>query len=91
MLYNEFKDSGLAIISINTVDSINTINKYHHRHSIPYQAICTSAEQMEKFGVHSYPYFFLLDQSRNVVFSYDGYSKDLYDKVRKAFKELSAR
>jgi peroxiredoxin len=91
ILYNEFKDSGLTIISINSVDSLNTINKYHQRHSIRYQAVYADAVQIEKFGVHSYPYFFLLDQSRNIVFAYDGYSQELYGKVRKAFKELSGR
>jgi hypothetical protein len=41
-------------------------------------------------GLH-YPCFILLDKSHNVIFEYDGYSKDLYDILRTAYNDFSGR
>lgn len=83
-LYSKYKNKGLEIVSLNSTDNLEKIKKYISRHPRSYTTLLIEDKYSDEFGVDGFPYFFLSDQSGNVLYTYDGYSNDLLERLSAA-------
>ncbi|MBV9470928.1 MAG: redoxin domain-containing protein [Abitibacteriaceae bacterium] len=87
-LYREYKDQGLALITVNRGDSSDIINQFLQlRHlDFPVAMAAKGPESIfQGYGVYAYPSNFLIDSRGKVLFRSAGFDEE---KVRDALEDI---
>jgi len=86
-LYNEYKDQGLKIFGLNSVDnrpgSLANLDKFLSNRKLSYDVIMTQAEVDLKYKISSYPTMYIVDKEGNISYIGIGYDTEKF----KGFKE----
>jgi thiol-disulfide isomerase/thioredoxin len=88
-IFNKYKDKGLLAIGINPFDtSRSSVEKTLNRFSIQYPIILDNLGQIRhSYNIAGFPTIFLLDSEGKIIFSQEGYSDNLEDRLSKLIEE----
>jgi len=80
-LQDKFKDKNFKIISINSYDSKEAVSWFCNKHKTNFSVLLNGKEVAEKYGVNSFPSFFVIDKEGKVIYSNAGYDKFIQSEV----------
>ncbi|MEO6001229.1 MAG: TlpA disulfide reductase family protein [Chitinophagaceae bacterium] len=82
-LQNKFKDKNFKLISINSYDSKEDINWFCNKHKADYPVLLNGKSVAEKYGVSSFPTFFIIDKTGKIIYSSVGYNASTPSEVER--------
>lgn len=83
-LQKKYADRGLVILGMNTMDKDDKARRHNKKHHITYNTTLCSRSIKAAYKIHSYPSFYLVDQTGKIVFSTSGYSSNLSAELESA-------
>lgn len=66
-LYEKYRDQGLQIIGINSIDTKKTLEYFKERHGINYPLLVGSLDVNNAYKVNGYPELFLIDREGKIL------------------------
>lgn len=66
-LYEKYRDQGLQIIGINSIDTKKTLEYFKERHRINYPLLVGSLDVNNAYKVNGYPELFLIDREGKIL------------------------
>jgi len=90
-IYNDFKDKGLKVLSINPYDKDSTqLSKYISDRGISYPYLLGGKDVVASLGFRGYPTFYLVNKKNKVVHKWTGFGEgseaDWNKEIKKHFK-----
>jgi thiol-disulfide isomerase/thioredoxin len=76
-LHQKYQGMQVRILSINVVDSKESILGYIRKNSITYPILLKGSTVKKDFKLSSFPSFYLIGKQGNIISAFDGYSEDL--------------
>ncbi|RLD46617.1 MAG: hypothetical protein DRI86_02680 [Bacteroidetes bacterium] len=87
-----FKDKGLIIFGLNSVDnqarSLDNLNKFLSKRDISYDIIMTQPQVDIIYKIKAYPSMYIIDLNGNIAYVEKGYDKESFEKLKLKVKEL---
>ncbi len=83
-LQKKYANRGLVVLGMNTMDKDDKARRHNKKHHITYNTTLCSREVKAAYKIHSYPSFYLIDQTGKIVFSTSGYSSNLSAELESA-------
>lgn len=75
-LNNLYKDNGLLILAINTIDSNSeNVRNFYKQKNIDYKILFGSSDIANLYNVNSYPTIFLVDSKYKIIKNWSGYDE----------------
>ncbi len=86
--YRQYADSGLIILGMDPMDGRAKIAEHNSKWRITYPGIKCDALVKNKYGVHSFPTFILIDRQGMIVSRWSGFSKSQMERIRQKIEEV---
>jgi len=83
-LQKKYANRGLVVLGMNTMDKDDKARRHNKKHHITYNTTLCSRDIKAAYKIHSYPSFYLIDQTGKIVFSTSGYSSSLSAELESA-------
>ena len=83
-LQKKYANRGLVVLGMNTMDKDDKARRHNKKHHITYNTTLCSRDIKAAYKIHSYPSFYLIDQTGKIVFSTSGYSSNLSAELESA-------
>ncbi|MCF6241025.1 MAG: TlpA family protein disulfide reductase, partial [Bacteroidales bacterium] len=91
-LYDEFKDKGLLILGLNSVDnrphSLSNLDKFLQKRKISYPVIMTQPTVGLMYKIKGYPTMYLLDKSGKIVYVEVGFNEEKFEVMKAKVEKL---
>ncbi len=91
-LYTKYKDKGLKIYGLNSVDnqprSMDNLNKFLKKRKLSYEVILTQPEVDQAYKIKAYPSMYIIDKKGKVSFVEVGFDKEKFKKVIEHIEKL---
>jgi len=91
-LYNEYKDKGLKIFGLNSVDnqphSLVNLNKFLGNREIDYDIIMTQPAVDIAYKIKGYPSIYIVDKEGKIAFIEIGFEEGKFEKIKEKVEEL---
>ena len=91
-LYDEFKDKGLKIFGLNSVDnqphSLPGLDKFLQKRKLTYPVIMTQSTVDLMYKIKGYPTMYLLDKSGKIAYVEIGFDEEKFVKLKAKVEEL---
>jgi thiol-disulfide isomerase/thioredoxin len=87
-LQKKFKGENFRIVSINSYDSKNDVDWFCKKFNIDYMVLLNGRTVAEKYGVYSFPTFFIIDKTGKIFLSRAGFGESFQLEIEQAIKKL---
>jgi thiol-disulfide isomerase/thioredoxin len=91
-LYTKYKDKGLKIFGLNSVDnqphSLANLNKFLDNRDINYDVILTQPSVDIMYKIKGYPSMYIVDKDGKIVFVEIGFNEGKFRKLKEKVEEL---
>ena len=91
-LYMEYKDAGLKIFGVNSVDnrphSLNYLHKFISKREIGYDIIMTKPEVDLMYKIKQYPTMYIIDKAGKIALVELGYNEEKFENLKEKIEEL---
>lgn len=92
-LYTKYKDRGLKIFGINSVDnqphSLDNLDAFLGRRDISYDIILTKSSADLSYKISGYPTMYIIDKDRNIAFVEVGFDEEKFKILTDKIEELT--
>lgn len=68
-LYKKYRDQGLQIIGISSIDTKKTLEYFKERHGINYPLLLDSQDVVTEYNITHFPTFLLIDKKGEILFN----------------------
>lgn len=93
-LYTQYKDKGLIIFGLNSVDnqprSLDNLNKFLAKRQLSYDVIMTQPAVDINYKISGYPTMYVVDKEGRISFVEIGYDKEKFKEFKEYIEELLA-
>ncbi|HEX8277761.1 MAG TPA: TlpA disulfide reductase family protein [Segetibacter sp.] len=86
-LNSKFKNKSFEILSINSYDSKEDISWFCNKHKTNYPILIKGKEVAEKYGVSTFPTFFIIDKTGKIIYSKPGYNSAVGAEVEQVIQK----
>lgn len=92
-LYDQYKDKGLKIFGLNSVDnqphSMDNLNKFLGKRQISYDIILTKPEVDLMYKIKGYPTMYIVDKEGKIAWVEMGFDEEKFGKMKEKIDELT--
>lgn len=90
--YSEYRDKGLRIFGLNSVDnqprSMENLKRFLKKREVSYDIILTRPEVDMQYKINGYPSMYVIDKKGNIAWVEIGFYEDRFEKMKEKVKEL---
>ena len=91
-LYTEYKDRGLKLFGLNSVDnqahSLDNLSKFLGKRQVSYDIILTEPAVDMMYKINGYPSMYIIDKNGKIAFVEIGFNEEKFSKLKEKIEEM---